>query len=84
MTVQKQYESAKIIGVYVQSAYAGLACYGFQFGIDDYALVSFIYKGKRINPIRKYKIYTSSKGSYIVWRNHRHYLSDFIRTDIGS
>ena len=81
MTVQKQYENAKIIGVYVQSAWAGLACYGYEFGIEDSAIIAFVYKGAQTSPKRKYKIYESSKGYYIVWRNRRHYLSDFLRVD---
>ena len=81
MTVQKQYENAKIIGVYAQSAYAGLACYGFQFGVEDYAMIAFLINGSQATPIRKYKIYTSNKGFYIGWRNRRHYLSDFLRVD---
>ena len=83
MTVQKQYESAKIIGVYAQSAWSGLACYGFEYGVDDYAIIAHVYNGKETWPMRKYKIYASAKGLYIMWRKHRYYLSDFIRTNIG-
>lgn len=79
MTAQKQYENAKIIGVYAQSAWAGLACYGFDYGVDDYAIIAFVYNGEQTSPKRKYKIYASAKGLYIVWRNRRHYLSDFLR-----
>lgn len=84
MTVQKHYENAKIIGVYAQSAWSGLACYAFEYGIEDYAIIAFVYNGTQTGPKRKYKIYASAKGLYIVWRNHRYYLSDFMRTDIGS
>ena len=84
MVAQKQYENAKIIAVYAQSAWSGLACYGFEYGADDYAIIALVYNGKEADHKRKYKIYASAKGLYIMWRGHRYYLSDFIRTDIGS
>ena len=58
--------------------------YGIDPGIEDKVIVSFFYysslQDRKIEgKARKYKLYTTNKGSYFNYKGVRMYLNDFIR-----
>ena len=58
--------------------------YGIDPGIEDKIVVSFFYYSEVKEKIieeksRKYKLYTTNKGSYFNYKGTRIYLNDFIR-----
>ena len=70
--------------VYNFTANSGLMIKDVEYDIDDKVIVNFFYysevEGKVIEEKeRKYKIYTTNKGSYFNYKGVRMYLSDFIR-----
>ena len=78
----------KNIYVYNFTANSGLMVkdieYGIDPGIEDKIVVSFFYysevKEEKIEEKeRKYKLYTTNKGSYFNYKGVRMYLNDFIR-----
>ena len=78
----------KNIYVYNFTANSGLMVkdieYGIDPGIEDKIVVNFFYYSsledrKVVEKERKYKLYTTNKGSYFNYRGARMYLNDFIR-----
>ena len=74
----------KNIYVYNFTANSGLMVKDIEYGIEDKIVVSFFYysevKEEKIEEKeRKYKLYTTNKGSYFNYRGARMYLNDFIR-----
>lgn len=70
--------------VYNFTASSGLMIKDIEYGIDEKVIANFFYysevEGKVIEEKeRKYKIYTTNKGSYFNYKGVRMYLSDFIR-----
>ena len=78
----------KNIYVYNFTANSGLMVkdieYGIDPGIEDKIVVNFFYYSsledrKVVEKERKYKLYTTNKGSYFNYKGVRMYLNDFIR-----
>ena len=70
--------------VYNFTASSGLMIKDIKYGIDEKVIANFFYysevEGKVIEEKeRKYKIYTTNKGSYFNYKGVRMYLSDFIK-----
>ena len=70
--------------VYNFTSGSGLMIKDIEYGIEDKIVVSFFYysevKEETIEEKeRKYKLYTTNKGSYFNYRGARMYLNDFIR-----
>ena len=70
--------------VYNFTSGSGLMIKDIEYGIEDKIVVSFFYysevKEEKIEEKeRKYKLYTTNKGSYFNYRGARMYLNDFIR-----
>ena len=70
--------------VYNFTANSGLMIKDIICSIEDKIVVSFFYysevEDKTIEEkARKYKLYTTNKGSYFNYKGVRMYLSDFIR-----
>ena len=70
--------------VYNFTACSGLKVKDIEYGIEDKVIANFFYysevEGKKIEEkSRKYKVYTTNKGSYFNYKGIRMYLSDFIR-----
>ena len=58
--------------------------YGIDPGIEDKIVVNYFYYSGIQNRViegkeRKYKLYTTNKGSYFNYKGVRMYLNDFIR-----
>ena len=74
----------KNIYVYNFTSGSGLMIKDIEYGIEDKIVVSFFYysevKEEKIEEKeRKYKLYTTNKGSYFNYKGVRMYLNDFIR-----
>ena len=74
----------KNIYVYNFTAESGLILKDIFCSIQDKVVISFFYyselEGKIIEEkSRKYKLYTTNKGSYFNYKGVRMYLNDFIR-----
>ena len=74
----------KNIYVYNFTVNSGLMVKDIEYGIEDKIVVSFFYysevKEEKIEEkARKYKVYTTNKGSYFNYKGVRMYLNDFIR-----
>ena len=78
----------KNLQVYNFTANSGLMVKDFEYGIDpgieDKVIVNFFYYSsledkKVVEKARKYKLYTTNKGSYFNYKGTRIYLNDFIR-----
>lgn len=70
--------------VYNFTASSGLMIRNIEYGIEDKVIANFFYcsevEGKKIEEkSRKYKVYTTNKGSYFNYKGIRIYLNDFIR-----
>ena len=70
--------------VYNFTSGSGLMIKDIEYGIEDKIVVSFFYYSEIENKVieekaRKYKLYTTNKGSYFNYRGARMYLNDFIR-----
>ena len=70
--------------VYNFTSGSGLMIKDIEYGIEDKIVVSFFYysevKEEKIEEKeRKYKLYTTNKGSYFNYKGVRMYLNDFIR-----
>ena len=70
--------------VYNFTASSGLMIKDIEYGIDEKVIANFFYysevEGKVIEEKeRKYKIYTTNKGSYFNYKGVRMYLSNFIK-----
>lgn len=70
--------------VYNFTASSGLMIKDIDYGIEDKAIVNFFYYSEVEDKVieeksRKYKIYTTNKGSYFNYKGIRIYLNDFIR-----
>ena len=70
--------------VYNFTAGSGLMIKDLEYGIDDKIVANFFYYSEIENKVieekeRKYKIYTTNKGSYFNYKGVRMYLNDFIR-----
>lgn len=70
--------------VYNFTSNSGLMIKDLEYGIEDKIVVSFFYysevKEEKIEEKeRKYKLYTTNKGSYFNYKGVRIYLNDFIR-----
>ena len=70
--------------VYNITAGSGLMIKDLEYGIEDKVIVNFFYyseiEGKTIEgKERKYKLYTTNKGSYFNYKGVRMYLNEFIR-----
>ena len=70
--------------VYNFTAESGLMIKGVEYGIEDKVIASFFYYSsledrKVVEKARKYKIYTTNKGSYFNYKGSRMYLNNFIR-----
>ena len=70
--------------VYSFSFSSGLMIKGIEYGIEDKVVANFFYYSEIEDKIieekeRKYKLYTTNKGSYFNYKGVRYYLSDFIR-----
>lgn len=70
--------------VYNFTANSGLMIKDVEYDIDDKVIVNFFYYSEvEVKVIeekeRKYKIYTTNKGSYFNYKGVRMYLNDFIR-----
>lgn len=70
--------------VYNFTSGSGLMVKDIEYGIEDKIVVSFFYYSELEEKIieekeRKYKIYTTNKGSYFNYKGVRMYLNDFIR-----
>lgn len=71
----KKYENLKILAIYPICNVSSLNIYQ----VGDYG--EYVIMGLNNDYRRKYKIYTNSKGSYIIWGNKRYYLNEFMRAD---
>ena len=78
----------KNVYVYNFTANSGLMVkdieYGIDPGIEDKIVVNYFYYSEIENKVieekeRKYKLYTTNKGSYFNYKGVRMYLNDFIR-----
>ena len=74
----------KNLFVYNFTVNSGLMIKDIEYGIEDKIVVNFFYyseiEDKTIEEKeRKYKIYTTNKGSYFNYKGVRMYLDDFIR-----
>lgn len=70
--------------VYNFTASSGLMIKDIDYGIEDKAIVNFFYYSEVEDKVieeksRKYKVYTTNKGSYFNYKGIRIYLNDFIR-----
>ena len=78
----------KNVYVYNFTAGSGLMVkdieYGIDPGIEDKVIANFFYYSEVENKVieekaKKYKLYTTNKGSYFNYKGIRIYLNDFIR-----
>ena len=72
--------------VYNFTSNSGLILKGILCSIEDKVAISFFYYSEVENKIveekeRKYKLYTTNKGSYFNYKGVRMYLNDFIRIE---
>lgn len=70
--------------VYNFTASSGLMIKDIDYGIEDKVVANFFYFSDLEDKVieeksRKYKIYTTNKGSYFNYKGIRIYLNDFIR-----
>lgn len=70
--------------IYNFTAFSGLKIKDIEYGIEDKIIANFFYYSEVENKVieekeRKYKIYSTNKGSYFNYKGNRYYLSDFIR-----
>ena len=70
--------------VYNFIAGSGLMIKDIEYGIEDKVIINFFYYSslqdrKIVGKARKYKLYTTNKGSYFNYKGVRIYLNDFIR-----
>ena len=70
--------------VYNFTVNSGLMVKDVEYGIDDKIVASYFYYSEIENKVieekeRKYKLYTTNKGSYFNYKGVRMYLNDFIR-----
>lgn len=70
--------------VYNFTASSGLMIKDIDYGIEDKVIANFFYFSDLEDKVieeksRKYKVYTTNKGSYFNYKGLRIYLSDFIR-----
>ena len=70
--------------VYNFTANSGLMVKDLEYGIEDKIIANFFYYSEVENKVieekeRKYKLYTTNKGSYFNYKGVRMYLNDFIR-----
>lgn len=70
--------------VYNFTASSGLMIKDIDYGIEDKAIANFFYYSEVEDKVieeksRKYKVYTTNKGSYFNYKGIRIYLNDFIR-----
>ena len=70
--------------VYNFTASSGLMIKDIISSIEDKVAISFFYYSEVENKVieekeRKYKLYTTNKGSYFNYKGSRIYLNDFIR-----
>jgi len=61
------------------SAFDGLESKGFIWDIDDYLVVLYRHPNCDYRDVHKLKIHYTNTRDYIVFRNHRVYMNDFIR-----
>ena len=69
--------------VYNFTAGSGLMIKDIEYGIEDKVIINFFYYSslqdrKIVGKARKYKLYTTNKGSYFNYKGVRIYLNDFI------
>ena len=74
----------KNLYVYNFTAGSGLMVKDIEYGIEDKIIANFFYYSEIENKVieekeRKYKLYTTNKGSYFNYKGVRMYLNDFIR-----
>ena len=70
--------------VYNFTSNSGLMLKGIISSIEDKVAISFFYYSEIENKVieekeRKYKLYTTNKGSYFNYKGVRIYLNDFIK-----
>ena len=70
--------------VYNFTATSGLIVKDIEYGIEDKVNITFFYYSELQEKVieeksRKYKLYTTNKGSYFNYKGTRIYLNDFIR-----
>ena len=70
--------------VYNFTAGSGLMIKDLEYGIEDKVIANYFYYSEVENKVieekeRKYKLYTTNKGSYFNYKGVRMYLNDFIR-----
>ena len=70
--------------VYNFTVGSGLMIKDIEYGIEDKIVVNYFYYSEVENKVieeneRKYKVYTTNKGSYFNYKDVRMYLNDFIR-----
>lgn len=79
MTLKKQYENTKPIGVYAICNWGGLVVLDIEYGIDDKIVTAFD-GGETRQHIRRTKIHTTPSGRSCVRRyGVRYYLDDIMR-----
>ena len=61
---------------------SGLEITDIEYGIDDKVIVSYFWYSWVKEKARKYKIYSTSKGSYFNYKGRRMYLSEFVKRDL--
>ena len=74
----------KNVYVYNISANSGLIVKDLEYGIEDKVIVNYFYYSEIEDKViegkeRKYKLYTTDKGSYFNYKGIRMYLNEFIR-----
>ena len=64
--------------VYSLGAFASLMVLDVIYDINDKVRIAYVVDDTIIGYITTKKVYSSSKGNYIVWGGRRRYLNDFI------
>ena len=70
--------------VYNFTVNSGLMIKDVEYGIDNKVIANYFYYSEIEDKVieekeRKYKLYTTNKGSYFNYKGVRMYLNDFIR-----
>lgn len=67
------------IATYNESAFSGIGIYDFEYGIEDYAIVSYFHNDT-IERKRKNKInYDNEGNAYIMKNRQKYYLNEFMK-----